>query len=313
MAKFTTQVRSICEAEAGKTKQVGFNEVDNVLTIAAPKVFNFDFPIFDEEYRLPLEKKILMHYYTREIGEETVGLWKLRLAARLNEIMPYYNQLYKSQLLTFNPMYDVDYSTTRTTTTTGSVTGNENSTRDHKNETLQNQKSKATTTDDNVVTNDNTTTTTVNQEYGSEETSKTTGKELDLYSDTPQGSLTGVETENYLTNARKKTNENNTTDNSSGTMQDNTTETDKGTTSTTGSTVTDKSGDVTTESSSSDKTTTDNTKQSNNLEEYIEHVAGKMSTKVSMSALMLEFRKTFLRIDAELIGELQDLFFGLWE
>ena len=37
-----------------------------------------------------------------------MGLWKLRLCNKLNEIMPYYNQLYKSQLIEFNPLYDVD-------------------------------------------------------------------------------------------------------------------------------------------------------------------------------------------------------------
>ena len=73
---------------------------------------NFDFglksyPIFDENYRVVLEKKILKHYYTREIGAETYGLWKLWLDARLNEIMPYYNQLYKSELIEFNPLENV--------------------------------------------------------------------------------------------------------------------------------------------------------------------------------------------------------------
>ena len=60
---------------------------------------------------MPFEVKILRHFYTREIGEETFGLWQLRLCDRLNVIMPYYNQLYRSELIKFNPMYDVDLST----------------------------------------------------------------------------------------------------------------------------------------------------------------------------------------------------------
>ena len=120
MSKYTTEVRFICETEAGYTESKGFNSIDSILDIAAPKIFNFDFPIFDENYRLPLEKKILRHY-TREISEETVGLWKLRLQDRLCMIMPYYNKLYQSELLQFNPLYDVDVTRTHE----GSNEGNE--------------------------------------------------------------------------------------------------------------------------------------------------------------------------------------------
>lgn len=116
MSNFTTEVRFICESEAGATESKGFNCVDEILRKSVKKVFNFDFPIFDEKYRIPLETKILRYYYTREICDETVGLWKLRLYNRLNLIMPYYNQLYESALLKFNPLYDVDLTTTHTRT-----------------------------------------------------------------------------------------------------------------------------------------------------------------------------------------------------
>lgn len=76
-------------------------------------MFDFQFPIFDESYRSVIETKILRHYYTREIGLETVGLWKLKLNTKLNEIMPYYNKLYKSELIEFNPLYDVELTRER--------------------------------------------------------------------------------------------------------------------------------------------------------------------------------------------------------
>ncbi len=110
MSKFTTEVRFICESESGLVESKGFNSISEILYLSAPKIFNFDFPIFDESYRLPLETKILRHYYTREISEETVGLWKLRLQDRLCMIMPYYNQLYESELIKFNPLYNYDLS-----------------------------------------------------------------------------------------------------------------------------------------------------------------------------------------------------------
>lgn len=74
MSKYTTEVRFICENAAGLIESLGEGAIEDIITRAAPKVFNFDFPIFDESYRLTLEKQILRAYYTREIGEETVGL-----------------------------------------------------------------------------------------------------------------------------------------------------------------------------------------------------------------------------------------------
>ena len=63
---------------------------------------NFDFgldsyPIFDENYRETLNNNILNHYYENEIGFETAGLFRFYLKQKLNEIMPYYNELYKVQ------------------------------------------------------------------------------------------------------------------------------------------------------------------------------------------------------------------------
>ena len=113
MSKYTTEVRFICENSAGLSESEGADNIDSILERCWNKVFNFDFPIFDENYRQVLCMKILKHYYTREIAHETVGRWKLALNAKLNEIMPYYNQLYKSELLEFNPFYDVDLTRSR--------------------------------------------------------------------------------------------------------------------------------------------------------------------------------------------------------
>ncbi len=54
------------------------------------------YPIFDENYRETLNKKILDHYEMREIGFETAALFKKYLNRRMNEIMPLYNQRYLS-------------------------------------------------------------------------------------------------------------------------------------------------------------------------------------------------------------------------
>lgn len=71
-----------------------------------------DYPIFDESYRESLNNKIIMHYWMREIGAETAGLFKLYLNRTMNEIMPYYNQLYKSAQLDFDPLNSYNYTET---------------------------------------------------------------------------------------------------------------------------------------------------------------------------------------------------------
>ncbi len=113
MSKYTTEVRFICEQFSGLSESAEYSDVEQVIKKCLPKVFDFQFPIFDESYRSIIETKILRHYYTREIGLETVGLWKLKLNTKLNEIMPYYNKLYKSELIEFNPLYDVELTRER--------------------------------------------------------------------------------------------------------------------------------------------------------------------------------------------------------
>lgn len=68
---------------------------------------------FGTAYKVPtraeLNSKILNYYRFREIGQETFGRWLFELETTLNEIMPYYNQLYYSADQDFNPIYNVDY------------------------------------------------------------------------------------------------------------------------------------------------------------------------------------------------------------
>lgn len=113
MSKYTTEVRYICEVNAGLTESKGYDDVENIIRKSREKIFDFNYPIFDNEYRSVLETKILRHFYTREIGFETVGLWKLKLNMKMNEIMPYYNRLYNSGFTEVNLFNDVDLKTER--------------------------------------------------------------------------------------------------------------------------------------------------------------------------------------------------------
>lgn len=180
MSKYTTEVRFVCETYAGLQESVGYDKVDEVIEASRDKIFG-DYPIFDENYRGVLETKILKHYYTREISEETVGLWKLRVNTKMNEIMPYFNKLYRSELIEFNPLYDIDLTRDFHRDTQGDNSGTSNG-----------------------VSNGH-----------------TDGDNWSMYQDTPQGGLNGIRSEEYLTSATHATNSGNSSNNSQSNYQNN--------------------------------------------------------------------------------------------
>ena len=279
MSKYTTEVRFICENKSGLEISGGSGDVDSIIANSWNKIFTSKAPFFDEEYRSILCQKILKHYYLREICCETVGIWTLWMNTRLEEIMPYYNQLYESAKIEFNPMHNVDLTSKHERNVEG--TSKEDGTR------TDNTTGKRTLTGNRDT--DNTSVGTRNTTNSSDETKR------DLYSDTPQGAITGLENENYLTNARK------ITDNVNGTGNEETN-------------TTEKSG---TDYSETEDTTgkidgvTSNTGKTNTTEDYLETIIGKQGTE-SFSSLLNEFRETFLNIDMQVIKEFNDLFFGLW-
>lgn len=291
MSKYTTEVRFVCEQAAGYNESQPYDKINEIIQKSIPKIFSFDFPIFDEKYRNVLCTKILRHYYTREICEEVVGLWKLRLETRLNEIMPYYNQLYKSELITFNPMYDTDLTTENNANRTETRQETENNTEDKTGENARNRDytDKATTTGESNVTNEDSGTTT------------NTNTSNDLYSDTPQGSLQNVENETYLTNARKISDSKNEarTNTATGSSTDTTTLND---------TANEKTSDTYEENITRDKT---GHSKLDSTDSYIQTLKGKSGSQ-SYSKMLEEFRRTFLNIDMQIISDLSDLFFNLW-
>lgn len=171
MSKYTTEVRFICENAAGYEDSQGYSKVDDIIEKSREKIFDFEYPIFDASYRSVLETKILRHYYTREIGLETVGLWKHFLNMRMNEIMPYYNKMYQSELLEFNPLYNVRYDTTHK----GSASGNSTD---------------SGRIDENIDDTRDTT------RSGNQDS-------MTKFSDTPQGSVDNLRNDKYLTSAQQ--------------------------------------------------------------------------------------------------------------
>lgn len=177
MSLYTTEIRFICEHLAGYDQSQDYSKTADIIEAARPKIFDFDFPMYDESYRSILETKILRNYYFDEIGFETYGRFKMALENKLNLIMPYYNDLYKSASLEYDPLYSVDYYEKHE----GKGDGKENSNGSGKD------KRTLDLTDANTGT----------------QTNKDVGNNWTKFSDTPQGGTSQIDlaADAYLTNA----------------------------------------------------------------------------------------------------------------
>lgn len=261
MAVYTVQVRTLIE-----------NHFDLGLK---------DYPLFDENYRAALNGKILGHYYFREIGFETAGLFKFYLNQKMSEIMPYYNQLYKSELLEFNPFYNVDHSLKSDKANTL------NSSRADSTQTHGDSENTQTATG---ITNDTNSSTATN-------TSQQSNADKNVHSDTPQGLLgiDSIDNEVYASTADIGKNSSESTANSVGNSLHNSVNQNTQSGS--------NSNDMSMQSAG-------NTMQ-NGIENYISHVIGKEGTE-TYSEMLMKFRDTFLNIDMMIINELKDLFMNVY-
>lgn len=293
MSKYTTEVRFLCES-FNKNKAGGYTSIDENIEAGVKEIFSFSFPIFDSEYKNVLCTKILRHYYTREIGEETYGLWKLRLETKMNEIMPYYNKLYTSGLTEFNPLWDTQLKT--------EYIGNEHNAQKEDEKTIENKTLDEVNNKQNDINSGGT------QQYedsgkvkhGSSETEDKTG--IDKYSDTPQGGIDGVINDDYLTNARIIDNSNlrkiNGEDDSL----------NKGFTNF-NNTYRNTENESKSEAHKRDEGR-NKTHDSTTTEDYVIKVTGRQGTDIGKQ--LKELKETLLNIDMMIISELETLFMNIW-
>lgn len=273
-ARYTTLIRDICEFYANENTN-GLSNINDVLDKSWNVIFTNNWEIFDESYRKILCEKILRKYFTREICAETVELWKLWLDATMCEIMPTYNQLYVSTLIKYDVFNNVDV------TTTFEKSGKE----DSKNTGSIN------TTDSGTQTN--TGKSTGNVKGTTKSDNKNNATEWDLHSDTPQGGIDGVENEQYLSDATKRTNNSNA-DSTVTNSENNSTEINN---------------TLKTLNTQTNSNTNKGTKELS--EEWTQRIFGKNNGQ-SNASLLKDFRENILNIDQMIIKDLEPLFFQLW-
>ena len=176
MSKYTTDLGYRIAMENGVKDPNTIKDIKENCRLAGTAILG-EYPIFNESYRDTLNTNVLLHYYTHEIGFETVGLFKLKIGEWFSLNMPYYNKLYESELLKIDPFNDVNETTTHNEVYKGETRNTDNA------------KGNTSTTKENYSTN--------------------------KYSDTPQGSINNLINDKYLTNATlENSNETTSTNNS---------------------------------------------------------------------------------------------------
>ena len=100
-------------------------ELSNYLTQEQINTIN-EFGVWSKD---KLARKIVDHYYMRESGFETIGLFKHYAKVTMQELMEEYLPLIYSSSIKYDPLVNVDYTETfnRTADTTNNGTSNSNS------------------------------------------------------------------------------------------------------------------------------------------------------------------------------------------
>ena len=125
MSNYTTELRKINE-----------KVIDEALS---------HYEIFNEEYRKTLNSKIKNHFWYNEIAHESVDIFIFQLKVKMNEIMPYYNQMYKAELIERDPFVTVrtvsknNTSGTSRTTAESTEKGSSTSSTDAKSRAVQSE------------------------------------------------------------------------------------------------------------------------------------------------------------------------------
>lgn len=228
------------------------------------QIFDDTWDTYIKEHKQELCEKIIRRYYFNEICCDEPDRFRHYINEHLQRIMPYYNQLYKSELVKFDPMINHALETNgrsvenliRSANTSDSEVSKILSNFAKSNKGIsntgtievinrtENEVYNRTYTEDVGTTETENTNTDRNRtdeikrtgetHTTLEETQTTSGDKTRLYSDTPQRAVTGDIDETYLTNYTHDTDDttvttNNTTDT---TMTETTNETENETTNT---------------------------------------------------------------------------------
>lgn len=248
-------------------------ELNTLLKDEKFNVFDFDYDFYSEEAKPNFEQLFKDYYRFHEIGFETVERFQHNLKSRLNLIMPYYTQLYETEV----KAKDINFLLNKDLKETfiRELTGNEN-------ENLSSESSTSSTnssTNNFTGTNNNSSSTNALSESLSKESYLDNGNaDVNLN----EGNLTGVNGSNST-----------------------------GTTSSTSET-TDTNITTISDESSNSNTLSSNKTNENKMSEKTELISQGNIGITSSAELLEKWRKTIININQLIISECEDLFMQIY-
>lgn len=286
-------------------------ELRKLLELNDFELFDFEYQFDDLKFKQQIEQSVIDYYYSYEIGTETPDEFKRRFQAKWLSFIDYYNQLYNTTLLTYDPLINYKLAealdqlattnslqdSTSNTTATGmtDTEGTEN--------TIQTNSSDSTRTDNLTAQSDSTRT----DNTTSNTVDSTDGSGNEKTSDYPQQAIAGGDfLEGEKVTSTSSDGESTTTNTGTVTNADTTVNTG------TQGTVTNSNGDSTnthsaaTTSEDSSNTTGKLTSEGTNNTNYEKTIEGITGT--TYQDLIAKERQNLLRLIPAIISELKPLF-----
>ena len=122
MSKYTTELRHVCETFSRETVEEWFKDYNLNDYLTAEEINNItQTGVWSKD---KLARKIVDHYYMREIGFETAGLFKHYAKVTMQEIMERKLPLIYSASIKYDPLVNVDYTETFDRTASGESSSN---------------------------------------------------------------------------------------------------------------------------------------------------------------------------------------------
>ena len=232
-----------------------------------------NYPIWSEDYRETLNQKIIRHYKYKEIGFPTIGQFIDRLNMKMDEIMPYYVQLYKTTMYEYDPIHNADYTEEHTLTkdSEGNVVNKEIGTSEGTGTVTGTSSSESSSETSNDITNNH--------------------KQVSV--DTPQSNVQEILDGSYEYASEVK----NDFNQELGKTQNkgNASSEDKSTTNTSSTLTNDY----------------ESTSKHGEVETYKKHLKGNYGMTTSQAMIKAE-REIILNIDMKIINDLRFLFMNVW-
>ena len=281
MASYTMELRTYIEAWSQyDTRPLTTAEK---IEIGRKKLFDFNYPFFDPDYKAVFETNFIRQFYMTEIGFETEEYFKFQLETWLRINMTYFNKMFESELLEYNPLFNTDFTedsnrkndkgkkdvrdTTQTANTTGNTSG------------VSSSDVTSSGTSDGTGTQDN---------FNRKLDSDNPDSRLAITVNDGEGSIA------YASSIEENTENNASTSHNESSGESHSDSTDK--------------VDTTTNSTADQNDVL--TSDINEVEDYLNHKVGKAGS-VSYPQLVKEYRESLLRIEQTIFSEMRNKLFML--